>query len=61
MVSARENPHIDDVKRLQPIYVRAVPPCFQDSKTFKISRFDCILCDFFDECKKSACSDSTAL
>ena len=54
MVSAREDPHIDDVARPQPIHVKAVPSCFQDSKTFKPSKFDCIICDFFEDCKQVA-------
>lgn len=51
MVSAHENPRIDDVERPQPIPVRAVPSCFQDSKSFRASKFDCIICDFFEKCK----------
>lgn len=51
MVSAHENPRIYDVERPQPIHVSAVPTCFQDSKTFRASKFDCIICDFFEECK----------
>ena len=50
MVSAREKQDLDEVNRPQPIDVRGVPKCFQDGKTFKKSRFECIMCDFFDEC-----------
>ena len=56
MVSARENPKLDNLARPQPIQITAVPTCFQDSKTFKISKFDCIICDFFEECKKATYS-----
>ncbi len=52
MVSAHENPRIDDVERPQPIPVRAVPTCYQDLKTFRVSKFECIMCDFFEECRK---------
>lgn len=51
MVSAREKPNIHDVERPQPIPITAVPSCFQDLKTFKPSKFDCIICDFFEECR----------
>ena len=53
MVSAREEQNIDKVNRPQPINVRSVPNCFQDLKTFRGSRFDCIVCDFFEDCKKA--------
>jgi len=53
MVSAREEQNIENVKRPEPINVQAVPKCFQDGKTFKVSRFECIMCDYFEECKKA--------
>ena len=53
MVSAHENPRIDDVERPQPIHVSAVPTCYQDLKTFRATRFDCIGCDFFEDCKRA--------
>ncbi len=52
MVSTDEEIHIDDLERLQPIPVKAVPPCFQNRNSFKPSRFDCIICDFFESCWK---------
>ena len=52
MVSANEKQDLDNLKVPEPISVKAVPPCFQDKKTFRVNKFDCILCNFFDECKK---------
>jgi hypothetical protein len=53
MVSAHEDQDIDKVNKPQPIDVSSVPKCFQDGKTFKKAKFDCIVCDFFDECQKT--------
>ncbi|MHA1232001.1 MAG: hypothetical protein ACTSPQ_15285 [Candidatus Helarchaeota archaeon] len=53
MVSAHEKQNIDNVMRPQPISVRSVPECYQDKKTFRSSRFECIVCDFFENCKKA--------
>lgn len=53
MVSAKENQDLDNVQKPEPIDVKSVPACFQDGKTFRTSRFECIMCDFFDECKKA--------
>jgi hypothetical protein len=56
MVSAKENSNIDDIinnlARPQPISVKAPPACYQDGKAFNKTKMDCILCDFFDTCKK---------
>ncbi|NVM54336.1 MAG: hypothetical protein HWN66_11595 [Candidatus Helarchaeota archaeon] len=55
MVSAEEKVNIDDVlnnlMKPQPISVMAPSECYQDGKTFRKTRFDCIECDFFDSCK----------
>ncbi|MHA1263789.1 MAG: hypothetical protein ACTSRS_00995 [Candidatus Helarchaeota archaeon] len=55
MVSAKENSNIDEIlnelMKPQPIPVQAPPECYQDGKTFRKSRFDCLDCDFFDSCK----------
>ncbi|MHA1309284.1 MAG: hypothetical protein ACTSWR_06620 [Candidatus Helarchaeota archaeon] len=53
MVSDRIEQNIDNLKRPEPITVKSVPACFQDGKTFKTSRFECVMCDFFEECKKA--------
>ena len=53
MVSAHEKQNIDNVMRPQPISVRSVPECYQDIKTFRYSRFECSICDFFENCKKA--------
>lgn len=50
MVSV-ERPNIEDVKRPEPIRLAAPPECFQDGNTYRKSDMDCILCDFFDNCK----------
>ncbi|MFX1299037.1 MAG: hypothetical protein ACFFD2_29785 [Promethearchaeota archaeon] len=54
MVSAKENSGIDDIlnslSRPNPISVKAPPDCYQDGKTYRKSRFDCLECDFFDSC-----------
>ncbi|MFX1452137.1 MAG: hypothetical protein ACFFCM_14975 [Promethearchaeota archaeon] len=52
MVTAKENPSIDDLHRPQPIGITAPPACFQDGTTFQKTKMDCILCDYFDDCKK---------
>jgi hypothetical protein len=54
MVSARENPNIDDMEKPQPFRIQAVPPCYQDLKTYRQTKFKCIMCDFFEECKIAA-------
>jgi len=55
VVSAKENSNIDEIlnelMKPQPIPVQAPPECYQDGKTFRKSRFDCLDCDFFDSCK----------
>ncbi|MHA1269176.1 MAG: hypothetical protein ACTSPY_05255 [Candidatus Helarchaeota archaeon] len=53
MVSDKIEQNLDNLKRPQPINVNSVPSCFQDGKTFKTSRFECVMCDFFDDCKKT--------
>ncbi|MHA1300633.1 MAG: hypothetical protein ACTSO9_14545 [Candidatus Helarchaeota archaeon] len=53
MVSANEKPSIDDVNRPQPIGLAAPPSCFQDGHTFRKTDMDCILCDYFNDCKKA--------
>ncbi|HUX99349.1 MAG TPA: hypothetical protein VMV49_07325 [Candidatus Deferrimicrobium sp.] len=54
MVSAKENEAIDDLlndlMKPQPISVKAPPACYQDGKTYRKDKLDCILCDFFDSC-----------
>ncbi|NVM30127.1 MAG: hypothetical protein HWN65_14885 [Candidatus Helarchaeota archaeon] len=56
MVSAKENTNVDEIlnnlMRPQPILVTAPPECYQDGKTFRKSRFDCIACDCFDSCSQ---------
>ncbi|MHA1310060.1 MAG: hypothetical protein ACTSWR_00235 [Candidatus Helarchaeota archaeon] len=32
--------------------IKSIPSCFQDFKTFKKNRFECIICDFFNDCGK---------
>ncbi|MHA1378676.1 MAG: hypothetical protein ACTSRG_09865 [Candidatus Helarchaeota archaeon] len=53
MVSAKENPKLDDVNRPQPICVKVPPDCYQDGRTFKQTDVNCILCDYFVSCKKA--------
>ena len=53
MVTDRIDQNLDNVKRPQPIDVKSVPACFQDGHTFKTSKFECIMCDFFEDCKNS--------
>ncbi|MHA1268391.1 MAG: hypothetical protein ACTSPY_01270 [Candidatus Helarchaeota archaeon] len=53
MVSSREKQDLDSVIRPQPIQVKAVPKCYQDLKTFRSSRFECVMCDFFEHCKNA--------
>ncbi|MHA1231248.1 MAG: hypothetical protein ACTSRP_14405 [Candidatus Helarchaeota archaeon] len=52
MVAEKIEQNLDNVKRPEPIGVKSIPKCFQDGKTFKVSRFECIMCDFFEDCKK---------
>ena len=55
MVSAKDNQDIDnllnDLMKPQPINVKAPPECYQDGKTYRKTRFDCLDCDFFESCK----------
>ncbi|MHA1298129.1 MAG: hypothetical protein ACTSO9_01645 [Candidatus Helarchaeota archaeon] len=53
MVSAKENPNINDVNRPQPISIKAPPNCYQDGSTFRQTKVDCILCDHFIDCRKT--------
>jgi len=52
MVFIGKNKNLKFKKTSNQINIRSIPNCFQDKNTFKLKRFTCIICDFFDECKE---------